>query len=189
MTNSSPFEKINQALSQSVGKEPGSPSKILILGYGNPDRQDDGVAWHILIQLARQFGRTVPVAPEEGFHSMGYPVEMMFALQLTPEMSETVAKFDRVCFVDAHTGNVPELVHFEKLEPNFRSSPFTHHMTPSTCLALASTLYSRQPEAILVSVRGFAFGFERELSDQTRDLSTQAVNLILDWIHPGKSGK
>ena len=28
----------------------------LFIGYGNPDRQDDGVAWHVLTGIANQLG-------------------------------------------------------------------------------------------------------------------------------------
>jgi len=41
-------------LSPETGRA-GSPFKrTLILGYGNPDRQDDGVAVHILEMLAKR---------------------------------------------------------------------------------------------------------------------------------------
>ncbi len=42
---------------------------ILFLGYGNVDRQDDGVAWHILDLIGRHFGLNVPDPTGEGFIS------------------------------------------------------------------------------------------------------------------------
>ena len=32
-------------------------NKTLLLGYGNPDREDDGVAWHVLSRVFRALGR------------------------------------------------------------------------------------------------------------------------------------
>ncbi len=154
----------------------------MIFGYGNPDRQDDGVAWHILRDIGLRLGRAVPNEPEDEFVDRGeYPV-LQFNLQLTPEMSETFAAYDAVCFVDAHTGNVPNEVNIASVEPNFQSSPFTHHLTPASCLSMSQALYHHTPDAILVSVRGYFFGFSRSLSTQTAALKEQAVEEILTWL-------
>lgn len=155
----------------------------LILGYGNADRQDDGVAWHVLNKIAQLLGRSGFLSPDEGEEQLtGSDPELLFVLQLTPEMAETIAQFNRVCFVDAHTGSVPGEVNFATLERRFQSSPFTHHMTPDTCLALAEALYKRSPEAILISVRGYEFGFERSLSARTAELAEQAARQIYEWL-------
>ncbi len=154
----------------------------LLLGFGNADRQDDGVAWHILVRLANLLGRSAPDELGEGFEFEGEPIEFLFALQLTPELAETAAAFERVCFIDAHTGNLPNDLQIVPLQANFQNSPFTHHMTPETLLAFIQALYHIQPQAILVSVRGYEFGFERELSPQTSALADQAVTVISQWL-------
>lgn len=156
-------------------------NRILILGYGNPDREDDGVAWHILAQLAQRLGQQVPSSPEDPFDE-DHPVQLLFSLQLTPEMAETIAAYDFVWFVDAHTGRVPEDLHAEKVLPEFQNSPFTHHLTPQSCLSMAQALYHKIPPCELVSVRGFAFGFHRELSPATAELSTRAADYIYGCI-------
>jgi hydrogenase maturation protease len=156
--------------------------KTLILGYGNPDRQDDGVAWHILTDIARRAGILVPESPDEELTLLDAQPALMFALQLIPEMAETLADYQRVCFVDAHTGRVKENVHIEEVKPLFQSSPLTHHLTPESCLALAASLYGSTPKAILVSVRGFHFEFEQSLSPETGKLAEQAANLIWKWL-------
>ncbi|MFN8598629.1 MAG: hypothetical protein U0559_20890, partial [Anaerolineae bacterium] len=125
--------------------------KILIFGYGNFDRQDDGVAWHVLVEVAQRLGRDVPASPDEEFPNSTESPAFQFELQLMPELAETVAQYDRVCFVDAHTGAVPNDVNVEHLTSEFQSSPFTHHMTAATLLSFAETLYGARPEAILVS--------------------------------------
>lgn len=162
--------------------------KTLIIGYGNPDRQDDGVAWHILTSLAGRLSQPIPPSVDEGFPPSDENPELVFLLQLTPEMSEKVAAVDRVCFIDAHTGNVPEDVHFETLNPEFQTSPFTHHLTPSSCLFLAQTLYGKTPEAILVSVRGYKFGFSHDLSPETASHMEQAVSRVMAWLREDEAG-
>lgn len=160
----------------------------LILGYGNADRQDDGVAWHVLERLARKLGQPAPSSPEDEFAgpdaSGAAPnPTLIFALQLTPELAETIARCERVCFIDAHTGRVPQEIQFVPVKAEFQSSPFTHHMTAETCLALAGSLYGHQPaEAVLVSVRGYEFGFSHELSPRTAGLAEAAAGQILAWL-------
>jgi hydrogenase maturation protease len=157
-------------------------TKTLLLGYGNPDRQDDGVAWHILTLVAHRLGRAIPATPYEEFSDDGLDPEFLFVLQLDPEMAEIIAESDRVCFIDAHTGSVPEDVNLQAVDAHYQSSPFTHHMTPSTCLAICQQLYAHSPEAILVSVRGYRFGFTHDLSTETQNLAEQAVEHILAWL-------
>jgi hydrogenase maturation protease len=155
--------------------------KNLIIGYGNPNREDDGVAWHILQKLAAHFN--VPLAPAlaaDEFDPDRYP-HLVFELQLVPEMAETLAAYDFVCFVDAHTGAYEEEVRMASLEPAFQASPFTHHLTPESCLVLAKTLYNHTPKGVVVSVRGYQFGYKTELSGQTAALATEAVARIIKW--------
>jgi hydrogenase maturation protease len=161
---------------------PATPKRTLIIGYGNADRQDDGVAWHVLAALRRHLGKPAPDAGDEAFEPDGENPDFLFTLQLTPEMAETLAGYQRVCFVDAHTGNVPEEIHFRELEAKYQRSPFTHHMTPDTLLALCGQLYAQGPEAILVSVRGYQFGFEHALSPETQALVEPAAQKILGWL-------
>jgi hydrogenase maturation protease len=156
--------------------------KILIIGYGNPDREDDGVAWHILQLLAAHYGLQMPENYLDGFYPEGKSIDLYSALQLTPEMADTIANYDSVCFVDAHTGAVPEEISIKQLEPGFQQNPFTHHMTPETCLSITQTLYKKKPIALLVSVRGYSFQFAHGLSPATQQLSQDAATKIEDWV-------
>ncbi len=160
------------------------PQKTLVLGYGNTDRQDDGVAWHVLVELADRLEIPKPATMDDDFASAGRSVELLFTLQLTPELAETLARFNRVCFVDAHTGEVAEEIHFTLIRAEFQTSPFTHHLTPSTCLALAKTLYGKELQAALISIRGYKFGFSRSLSTRTQRLVAEATGRIEDWLQP-----
>lgn len=155
--------------------------RTLIIGYGNFDRQDDGVAWHVLAEVARRLGCAVPLSSEEEFPTNDGAPDFVFELQLTPELAETVAQYERVCFVDAHTGAVPHDVNVSEIAAEFQASPLTHHLTPQSLLTFAQTLYDARPEAILVSVRGYQFGFERTLSSLTAQLAQQAAEVVAKW--------
>jgi hydrogenase maturation protease len=156
--------------------------KVLIVGYGNPDREDDGVAWHILQGLAKRLGRTTLCVETGGLDQLGQSPDLLFVLQLTPDLAEVIANYDYVCFVDAHTSSFPEDLRFEPIEAEFQPSPFTHHMTPQTCLILAETLYGHTPQGIVVSVRGHQFGFSHTLSTQTALLAEEAIEQLAFWL-------
>jgi hydrogenase maturation protease len=157
--------------------------RTLILGYGNLDRQDDGVAWHILEKVAVLLNRTLPEKIEDKFIDLGENPDLYFNLQLIPEFADIIKDYERVCFVDAHTGNVENDLNIVPVNACFQNSPFTHHMTPETLLCFVDTLYQKLPEAILVSVRGYDFNFDRSLSDATEELAVQASQWIVEWLN------
>lgn len=153
----------------------------LLLGYGNPDRQDDGVAWHVLKGVAAGLGLPAPATWEDEL-PCGQGVVFRFELQLTPEMAEDIRDFERVCFVDAHTGSIPSEVRMVEIQPAYQTSPFTHHLTPEMLLEMCQALYGRAPEAALLSVRGYHFQFSNDLSPQTGALVRAAVSLCNTWL-------
>ena len=153
----------------------------LLIGYGNPDREDDGVAWHILHALTVKLGLPAPTSYEDEF-PQNTQVDFAFYLQLTPEMAEEISAYDYVCFVDAHTGNIPEQVRLIDVESDFQRSPFTHHLTPQSLISICETLYATKTDSALLSVRGYQFLFSRQLSEETKVLVTEAVDLIWEWL-------
>ena len=154
----------------------------LVIGYGNADRQDDGVGWHILKNLAERVGQQVPEDPGAPIEIENETVDLIFLLQIIPELAEMISHYKRVCFVDAHTADISEEISWIKLHPEYERSPLTHHMSPKTVLSISAIIYGSAPEAILVSVRGFSFEFSQALSPQTATLSQEAVEKIWSWI-------
>lgn len=169
--------------SHNKGKESTHQPKTLILGYGNPDREDDGVSWHILANISAKLGLRIPQSPYDEFEFEDSNPALLFTLQLTPELADTLSGFDRVCFIDAHTGEIESDLNIQKLQSMFQSSPFTHHMTPQTLISITHTLYHHTIEAILVSVRGYQFGFSQRLSPKTEELAQEATEKIVTWLN------
>ena len=132
-----------------------------------------GVADQLGLETSQTWEDPLPSTPEADF---------AFHLQLTPELAEDLTYYDRVCFVDAHTGKIPTNVQVVDLAPEYQTSPFTHHLTPEMLLSMSQELYQKTPEAILVSVRGYEFGFETELSPFTSSLVTEAVERTVGWL-------
>jgi len=156
-------------------------NQTLVIGYGNPDRQDDGVAWHVLHALAVRLNLPTPDSYENEFPP-NEQLDIDFTLQLTPEMAEQIAPYERVCFVDAHTGSIAAKVQLVPVESQFQHSPFTHHLTTQSLLSMCVSLYGKAPQAALLSVRGYLFEFERQLSPETAALVPEAVEKIVEWL-------
>ena len=156
--------------------------RTLIFGYGNVDRQDDGVAWHVLREVMSRQGLQLPEGLDIETNDEMHQVDYVFQLQLMPEVADDLNQYDRVCFVDAHTGAVPEDLHIERVTPGLQKSPFTHHLTPASLLSIAEMIHHQVPETILVSVKGFEFGFAQSLSERTALLTRQAANSIMQWL-------
>lgn len=158
-------------------------SKTLIIGIGNADRQDDGVGWHILKNLAEKIGCEVPDDPGAPIEIEDEIVDLIYILQIFPELAETLSHYKRICFVDAHTADIPDEISWTELHPEYERSPLTHHMSPKTVLSISGTIYGTIPEAILVSIRGFSFQFQRELSPKTASLAQDATERIWEWVN------
>jgi hydrogenase maturation protease len=154
-------------------------TRTLVLGYGNPDRNDDGVAFVVINALRRHLGQA-PLADEEtGLEQLGNPVDSAFVLQLAPELLDVAAGYDRIIFVDAHVHPDGNDLHCAPVEPAYTSASFTHHMTPAMFLALLQALHEHEPLGWFVSIRGHSFEFQRGLSEAATVQVSPAVDRIL----------
>lgn len=126
-------------------------AQVLIVGYGNPLRGDDGIGWHAAEAVARRV--------QDG------NVEVLASHQLTPEMACSISRATLVIFIDAACDNKEGEVAFRRVEPD--SSPselFTHQLTPEVLLGLAQRLYGSCAEAMLLSVGAGSFEYGETLS-------------------------
>jgi len=164
------------------GAEETEPKALLIVGYGNLSRRDDGVAFHILQRLRARLGLPA-LEPDAEDELWGKPLGMGFTHQLVPEIAEAMAQYDVVVFVDAHVaGGYAEPLHWEELSPGYRPGIVSHHLHPASVLALCRTLYGGAPRGYVLSVLGHDFDFGEELSPETAALAEQAVDLLMDFL-------
>jgi len=157
-------------------------SRVIIIGYGNIDRGDDGAGCAVVNLLREKWG----IAPLENFDTgmddLGHEVDSVFVSQLVPEIMEILTIYEKIFFVDAHVGEETARMHCARVMPEYTHTIFTHHMTPPVLLAFLKTLYGHEPEAYLVSVRGYDFDFKQSLSGRTQSLLNPAVNRILELL-------
>ena len=140
--------------------------KTLVIGYGNDSRRDDGVGHFVIRQLEQ---RNLPA-----------DVTLETAHQLEVEMSETLTGFDRVIFVDAAIPEAPTAIQRTVVTPEFKSHAVAHYLTPADVLSLCQTLYRREPEAVLFSIRGQDFNFGMELSPAVEQAGCEVVRQIVE---------
>ena len=141
--------------------------KILVIGYGNQSRQDDGAGWLVIERLT----------------ALGLPdVELQVAHQLEVDVAETVSRFDLVIFVDAAVSDVPLAVTRTVVRPNPEFRAVSHSMAPAEVLALCRTLYGKEPQGMLFSIRGEDFGFGMTVSPAVEDAANEVVRMIVKEV-------
>lgn len=154
-------------------------SRTLVIGFGNIDRADDGVAYHVINNLRWRLGQKMLQEDETGLEETGAEIDSIFLVQLAPELMDMMSLYDKVIFVDAHVYEKVDSLYCSPVSPEFTPSTFTHHLTPATLLALVKSLLHREPTGHIVSIRGYNFDFHRALSAYTEALVEKAVDHIL----------
>lgn len=127
--------------------------RILLIGYGNPGRLDDGLG----PALAGAIEKT------------GLPnVTVDIDYQLTVEHAEQAARHDAVIFADASvTGTAP--FSWTRLAPAAEMSFSTHSVSPEAVLGLAHQLFGARTRGYVLGIRGYRFNeFEESLSAEAR---------------------
>jgi hydrogenase maturation protease len=156
--------------------------RTLVVGYGNPDRQDDGVAWQVIAALRQRLGQRPLAEDETGLEQLEGEADSIQLLQLGPELLETAVQYEQLIFVDAHVRQDRRDLFWETIEAAAAPAAFTHHMTPAMFLALLAALYGARPDGMIVSIRGHQFDFARALSAATQALVEPAVELIVQRL-------
>ncbi len=146
--------------------------KILILGYGNPGRQDDGLG-PALIKALEDKG----VDAGDGVNN----VTLDSDYQLNIEYALDLAKNDVVIFVDASV-TAGEPFEFTEIGPSEEVSFTTHSMSAESLLGLTSDLMETPLKAYQLAIRGYSFEFEEGLTAEARNNLTDAVNFIIIFI-------
>ena len=157
-------------------------SRTLVIGFGNIDRADDGVACHIVNSLRARLGREGLPEGETGLEDLGQQTDTAFLIQLVPELVDILAGYDQLVFVDAHADREMPDLHCGRVALESAPPLFSHHMTPAMLLALVDALHGKGPSGYLVSVRGVDFDFHQGLSPECEALVEPAVHKILELL-------
>jgi hydrogenase maturation protease len=145
---------------------------VLIVGYGNPGRLDDGLG----------------PALAEAVEGIGLPgVSVDADYQLNVEHAALVAEHDVVLLADADVAG-PEPFWIKRLEPGPMHVGFSSHsVEPQSLLGLAHELFGAQPEAYVMGIRGYEFNqFGESLSPKATENLAAAMTYIEAAVRSGK---
>jgi len=120
----------------------GPNARVLLIGYGNPARGDDGLGPALAAAVAR-------------LEMAGVTVESDY--QLHVEHAADAAEHDVVIFADAEMGRDAPFS-FRRLEPNPELSFTSHSVSPAGILGLAREFFEGTCSGYLLGIRGHVFG-------------------------------
>jgi hydrogenase maturation protease len=179
---------------------------LVIIGYGNPLRGDDGIGWHAANTLATHYDT---LAMTDGFDRtdegelslLPQAVNVIVCHQLMPELAATIATAAVVVFLDATYGNGEEpgfisqqcvVQHMSgkggtdgthaTAQPTETLGAFTHHVTPLGLLQWTQWLYGTTPHAIVYTVTGDSFDISDTLSPAVQRAFPSLVQTIMQYV-------
>ena len=136
--------------------------KLLVIGYGNTLRGDDGVGPRVA----------------EAVGALGLPgVRTLSCQQLSPEHAAPIALADTVIFVDAAV-DAPQEVQWRPLTPNDTSQLLAHAADPRTMLALSRDVFGHVPRAWWLTIPAERMEFTEELTSAAERGCKEALERI-----------
>lgn len=144
--------------------------KILVYGYGNPGRQDDGLG----VMLAEEIGQW---SLENGITH----IQTDSNYQLNLEDAATIVNCDVVIFADASKEDIPNF-NFETLIPSEKVEFTMHAVSPAFILHLCGQVFNHRPEAYLLHIRGHEWEFMENMTRQARTNLDDACEFVKKFI-------
>ena len=142
---------------------------VLIVGYGNALRTDDGLGWHAAEQMAddpRLVGASV-----------------IQRHQLTPELALDISEAAVVVLVDASHGPPPGTFTVARVEEaSGTGTTWSHHLSPPSLVALAHELYGAAPDVFLVSCGVESFEMGEHLSPVVEAALPRVVDAVAELV-------
>ena len=149
-----------------------SPTRVLVIGYGNPARGDDGLGPALADRL-------------EQLALPGVTVDADY--QLAIEHAALAAEHDIVVFADAAAGGDAPFT-FAPLAPAGGESFSTHAVTPGQVLELAASCFGATPAGYVLAIRGHALeGFTEGLTSGARAGLEAALGHLVAFIEASQS--
>ncbi len=154
--------------------------RALVLGLGNLSRQDDGFGWYAVNRVRALLGQPPLDDTDDGMDRLGQVVDTAFLPQVSSDLADLVAQYERLVLVDARIGGEMQVSWFA-VEPLAQDQPrlLTHDMLPAELLAVSRALYGHAPRTYVVTVPGLSFDFGMGLSNEMATLVDAAGRLCL----------
>ena len=141
-------------------------NKIIIYGFGNPGRQDDGLGPAIISRLEEE---NIPDIKTECNY------------QLNIEDALLISEFNIAIFVDA-SQNCEEPFLYYGIEQADEIKFTTHSMSPQSVLALCSDLYNKNVKSFILEIRGYEWEMAEGLSLKAQGNLEKAYSFLKDKV-------
>lgn len=147
--------------------------EILIYGYGNPGRQDDGLG-NAFVNRIREW------VAIEGLHDFSFDSNY----QLNIEDADAIADKDLVIFADASEEDIEDFC-ISKVDGTSGVSFTTHAASPGYIVKLCEELFNKKPLVLLLHIKGYEWDFKEGISQKAMDnLNNALVYMKKKLLHP-----
>jgi len=149
--------------------------EILIYGYGNPGRQDDGLG-NAFVNRVREW------VAIEGLHDFHFDSNY----QLNIEDADAIADKDLIIFADASEEDIEDFC-ISKVDGTSGVSFTTHAASPGYIVKLCEELFNKKPLVLLLHIKGYEWEFKEGISEQaTSNLNAALTYMKKKLLHPEK---
>ncbi len=140
--------------------------KILLYGFGNPGRRDDGLGIEFVNRIEEWVKQN---------HLTGFEFETNY--QLNIEDAELIADKDLVIFADASIESIEDFCVTEVIS-TFEVTFSTHSASPGYILKLCNDLFGKHPTTLLVHIKGYDWELGEGLTLQAGENLEKACNIF-----------
>jgi len=138
---------------------------VLVIGYGNPCRFDDGLGPALATRL-------------DALAITGLSIEIDY--QLVVEHAHEVAKYDYVVFADSAIGGKAPFSFMEIQKADKQQQFSSHGLTPEAVMFVARSMFGAKTKGYILGICGYEFeGFGEELSNGAKNNLEAALRFIL----------
>lgn len=140
--------------------------KLLIFGYGNPGRNDDG--------LGNEFVEKIKHMKKSDNIDFDYDSNY----QLNIEDAERIKDKDLVVFVDASTEEIDNFC-FTRVNGEGEPAFTTHAANPEYIFRLCKEIFGNEPVTLLLHIKGYSWLFQEGLSEAAQNNLRLAVDYFM----------
>jgi hydrogenase maturation protease len=144
--------------------------KILLYGYGNPGRQDDGLGISVVERIEKWIRK----------HNLDF-VKTDCNYQLNIEDAADMADKDLVIFADASKEDINGFL-MTAIEPSNKPQFTSHSVTPSYLLNLCNVIYNKSPDVYLLHIKGYKWEFLGTMTEEAKRNLNNSYNFLKKFI-------
>ena len=150
----------------------GGGKRVLLIGYGNPAREDDGLGPAVAEIVERPPEAAEPGGDHPRVDRRGGATD--------------IAEHDMVVFVDACV-NCEGPYSFTEVKPSMDISFSTHSVEPEILMGMATQLFKAGTKGYALGIRGYSFEmFKEEMTEKAVENMGKAVEFLLGVLQTGQ---